>query len=490
MNIEDSQVLDSPLLPQLLGYVDGTWRAADSGRTLSVMNPLNGATLGHVPCMGQAETSSAIESAARAMAQPSSPEERSGWLEQVASLMEDHRDELGRIITHENGKPWAEGRSEADYAASFFRYYAGCLPELDARRLAARPRGHSWMIHARPAGVVALISPWNFPLAMMAKKFSAALATGCACVIRPSSKTPLSMIALFSLLERIGLPAGRANLVIGPADEISRVFCEHPTPRVISFTGSTAVGRQLLRAGAHRLKRFAIELGGNAPFIVFADADLDRAVDHLVANKFRGSGQTCVCTNRVYVQREILEPFTEKLVARVDQLRSGNGMQPGVDLGPLIDRRAHDKVLRHLQDALSKGAHLVSSRREFGPASADFGCFFPPVVLRGVTSEMDCVRGETFGPLVPIIEFQTEQEAVDWSNQTEFGLAAYVFTEDEDRADRVVAQLQFGHVGHNTGTGPTAEAPFGGMKQSGQGREGGLVGLHEFIEWQTVPRGK
>lgn len=287
-------------------------------------------------------------------------------------------------------------------------------------------------------------------------------------------------------MEQIGLPPGKANLLLGPAGEISGVLCEHESVRIISFTGSTGVGKKLMAATAPHLKRLALELGGNAPFIVFDDADVDQVVNNFMSNKFRGSGQTCVCANRLYVHSGIANAVAEKLAERANALKIGNGMEKGTEMGPLIDRNAFEKVQRHVNDAISKGAHRIAGS-EPDQLGADGGCFFPATVLRGVTAEMECVNDETFGPLAPIIEFKDEGEIVHAANRTEYGLAAYVFTADKDRAARVISQLTFGHVGHNTGSGPTAEAPFGGMKHSGFGREGGLEGLHDFIEYQTVP---
>lgn len=480
-------MMNSDLLKITNGFINGKWCGSDTSRTMPVKNPATGETIAIVPVMGREETTRAIECSARALATPASIAQRKEWLNHLADLITAHREELGRIITHEHGKPLREAQGEADYAASFFRYYAGAVDHVASKQLPDRPRNHSWTVHYRPAGVVALITPWNFPLAMLAKKFSAALAADCCSVIKPSSKTPLSMVALFSLMQQIGLPPGKANLVLGPAGEISDVLCEHPAVRVISFTGSTPVGRKLIASTAPHLKRLSLELGGNAPFIVFDDADQDRAVEHLLANKFRGAGQTCVCANRIYVQHGIAEVFTQKLAARVSAIKVGNGMDDGIDMGPLIDRNAFAKVRRHVDDAIAQGATRIAGSEPVEPENGG-GCFFPPTVLRGVTADMECVRDETFGPLAPVIEFTDEAEVVAAANSTEYGLAAYVFTASDERAERVIRQLSFGHVGHNTGSGPTAEAPFGGMKHSGFGREGGLEGLHDFLEAQTVPR--
>jgi succinate-semialdehyde dehydrogenase/glutarate-semialdehyde dehydrogenase len=476
-------MLESPLLHKIGGYIDGNWCAADSGKTMPVTNPATGETIAIVPVMGKSETVRAIESSSRILSTPATIQQRREWLSRLGDLVSQHAEELGRIITHEHGKPWKEAAGEAEYAASFFRYYAGQVEHLRPRKLSEQPRGLNWTVYSRPAGVAALITPWNFPLAMLAKKFSAALAADCGSVIKPSSKTPLSVIALFSLMEQIGLPPGKANLLLGPAGEISDVLCEHESVRVISFTGSTGVGKKLMAATAPHLKRLALELGGNAPYIVFDDADVELAVSNFMSNKFRGSGQTCVCANRLYVQSGIANAVAEDLARRANGLIVGNGMEEGTEMGPLIDRHAFDKVQRHVKDAISKGATRIAGQE---PADQE-GCFFSPTVLLGVTTEMECVNDETFGPLAPMIEFQDEEEVIQAANRTEYGLAAYVFTADKERAARVISQLTFGHVGHNTGSGPTAEAPFGGMKHSGFGREGGLEGLHDFVEYQTVP---
>ncbi len=476
-------MIESPLLEHVQGFINGDWAQAQSGQTLAVINPATGETLSKVPLMGHDETRLAVESAQSALAQPAPIEQRRQWLNQVADLHIEHKKELGRIITLENGKPWKEAQAEAEYAAGFYRYCATHIEKLKTRHLQEQPKNHTWTVHHRPAGVVGLITPWNFPLAMIAKKLSAALAADCPSVIKPAEKTPLSMVALFSLLDQVGLAAGKVNLVMGHADQIGRVLCEHPAVRTISFTGSTRVGRLLIAATAPHVKKLSLELGGNAPFVVFDDADLDRAAEHLIQNKFRGAGQTCVCTNRVYIQRSAAAAFIEKVAARVSGLKVGNGMEDGVDIGPLIDRGAVQRVATLVDDALTQGATRVAGKAW---SAADDGCFFPPTVLRGVTDEMPCTREEIFGPVLPVIEFEDEQDAVRRSNGTEYGLAAYVFTADPKRAERVAGMLQFGHVGLNTGAGPTPEAPFGGMKQSGFGREGGTEGLFEFTEPQAI----
>lgn len=481
-------MLDSPLLAQLGGYIGGRWRTSAAGKPFAVKNPATGERLAELPAMGAAETTEAIAAAQAALAEPAGLEQRRQWLQRIAEVLREHKAEIGRILTSEHGKPLPEAQGEVDYAAGFFAQAAKQIDALAPHRLEEQPRNCRWTVYYRPAGVVALITPWNFPIGMIAKKLCAAIAAGCPSVIKPSSKTPLTMLALFSLLDReLDLPPGWVNLVVGPAGPISDTLMQHPDVRVVSFTGSTEVGKQLIEASADQVKKLALELGGNAPYIVFEDADLDAAADNLIANKFRGGGQTCVCANRVYVQESVAEAFTAKLGERVAKLKVGDGLEAGTDIGPLIDRAGYDKVLRHLEDALAHGGEIACGKRPPAPKGEDWGCFFPPVVVKGVSHEMVCTREETFGPLVPLIPFRDEDEVVRMAGDTEFGLAAYVFTADRARAERIIPRLEFGHVGYNTGTGPAPEAPFGGMKQSGYGREGGLEGLFEFIEPQTVP---
>jgi succinate-semialdehyde dehydrogenase / glutarate-semialdehyde dehydrogenase len=399
--------------------------------------------------------------------------------------MTAHRDELGRIITLEQGKPLAEGVAEVDYATSFFAFFAEQLAALEPRAVPSQARSLEWTVVQRPAGVAGLISPWNFPLAMLAKKLAAAIGAGCAVVAKPSELTPLSAIALWTLVDRLKMPPGLMNLVVGEPAPIGKVLCQHPAIRVVSFTGSTEVGRVLIRESASYVKRLALELGGNAPFVVFDDADVHLAADALVANKFRAGGQTCVCTNRVYVHRQIAAAFVDALAERVGRLRVGDGMQPGTDIGPLINRAGFDKVDRHVRDAIAKGAKRIVGH-DPEPSKHDWRNFYPATLLTGINPEMELCQEETFGPVVAVSEFREEDAVVEACNSTIYGLAAYVFTNDAVRAERVIARLAFGHVGLNTGSGPAAHAPFGGMKQSGFGREGGLEGLLEFCEPQTI----
>ena len=483
-------MIESPLLEKLTGYIGGRWTDNEQGSTFDVYNPATGEVIAQVASMPESEVKAAVEAGKSALrlTNPYSIETRRKWLEDIRDALRENKEEVGRILCLEHGKPLNEAQGEVDYAAGFFDYCSKHIQALDAHTLPETPKDCSWTVHYRPVGVTALITPWNFPIGMIAKKLSAALAAGCPSVIKPASETPLTMIALFKLMDKyVDLPDGMVNLVMGKASVIGKVLCESPDVPMLSFTGSTEVGRKLVVDTADQIKKLALELGGNAPFIVFDDADLDAAADNLIANKFRGGGQTCVCANRVFVHEKVMDAFGKKLAERVNKMTVGDGIAGDVDIGPLINKAGFDKVRRHLEDALGKGASLVAGKQ---PGDLGDGhLFFPPTVVSGVTRDMCCYREETFGPLVPMASFQTEDEVIDAGNDTEFGLASYVFTADAERAQRVAAGLRFGHVGWNTGTGPTPEAPFGGMKASGTGREGGHEGLFEFVEAQTVPRG-
>lgn len=483
-------MIESPLLGKMTGYIGGRWTDNEHGNTFDVYNPATGKVIAKVASMSESEVKAAIDAGKSALqlTTPYSIETRRKWLEDIRDALRANKEEVGRILCLEHGKPLNEAQGEVDYAAGFFDYCSKHIQALDAHTLPEKPKDCTWTVHYRPIGVAGLITPWNFPIGMIAKKLSAALAAGCPSVIKPASETPLTMIALFKLIDKyVSLPDGMVNLVMGKASVIGKVLCESPDVPMLSFTGSTEVGRKLVVDTADHIKKLALELGGNAPFIVFEDADLDAAADNLIANKFRGSGQTCVCANRIFVHEKVIDTFGEKLAERVSKMTVGDGIAGDVDLGPLINKAGFDKVKRHLEDALSKGASLIAGKQ---PSDLGEGhLFFPPTVVSGVTPDMCCSREETFGPLVPMASFGSEEEVIEAGNDTEFGLASYVFTADAERAQRAAAGLRFGHVGWNTGTGPTPEAPFGGMKASGTGREGGLEGLFEFVEAQTIPRG-
>jgi len=479
-------MLESNLLKNHAAYIAGRWTGADSGKTFAVIDPATGEHLADMPDLGEAETTRAVEAAANAIADPIPLEQRRGWLSAIHSLLMDNRQEMARVITREQGKPLKESEVEVEYAAGFFSFYSTQLDHLQPHTLPQRPRNMRWTVYRRPAGVAGLITPWNFPLAMLAKKFAPAIAAGCGVVVKPAAQTPLTAVALWHLIERLGdVPPGLLNLVTGRPRPIAAVLCSHPAVRLISFTGSTEVGRVLIEQTAPYIKRLALELGGNAPYIVMDDADVNAAADALMANKFRCAGQTCVCANRIYVQRGIEKTFLSAISERVARLRVGNGMDPQTDIGPLIDRQAYEKVERHVRDAIEHGAkRLVGGDPR--PLTTDWGAFFPPTVLANANEQMLVSREETFGPVIAVETFDTEAEAIARANGTLYGLAAYLFTRNLNRAEAMIQKLQFGHVGLNTGTGPTPEAPFGGMKQSGFGREGGVEGLLEFCEYQTV----
>lgn len=482
-------MIESYLLKNIRGYIAGAWCDADAVETQAVTNPANGKTLTDIGMMGAAETARAIESAEHANQSRRDIQTRREWLEDIANALREEKRELGRVLCLEHGKPWQEAQGEVDYAASFFDYYAEIIDELEPTTLPGDVKGCRWTVHHRPVGVVGLITPWNFPIGMIAKKLAPALAADCPTVTKPANETPLTMIALCQLIdERLDLPPGMVNLVMGHSSAIGKALTDSPDVSMISFTGSTEVGKILVDQGKDQVKKMGLELGGNAPFVVTDDADLDAAVDNLVANKFRGGGQTCVCANRIYVQSNVYAQFSDKLVAKVKAMRVGDGMDDHVDMGPLINEQGFDKVRDHVVDALEHGATLEAGKHP-DELSSERNLFYPPTVIAGVTHAMRCSREETFGPLVPLISFDSDAEAVTAANDTEFGLASYVFCGDSARAQAIISQLHFGHCGWNTGTGPAAHAPFGGMKQSGIGREGGVDGLLEFTEAQTVPYG-
>lgn len=483
-------MIQSTLLERVQGYIGGQWVGTGSGGKFSVTNPATGETLAEVPALGAAETEEAITGASRALKlqEPVSLAERRRWLEGIRDALKAEREEIGRILCLEHGKPLKEAVGEVDYAAGFFNHCANTIEQLGPHTIPETPKDCTWTVHYRPIGVAGLITPWNFPIGMIAKKLSAALAGGCPSVIKPAEDTPLTMIAAFRAIhDRDVLPEGMINLVMGPPKPIGDTLCQNPDVTMISFTGSTGVGQHLMRECAGRVKKLALELGGNAPFIVFDDADIDDAITQLIGNKFRGGGQTCVCANRVFVQSGIADTFADRLAAKVEALKVGDGMQEGTDIGPLINQAGFDKVRRHVKDALAKGGTLKAGPHpDTLPESGSL--FYPPTLVTGVTSDMQCCDEETFGPFVPMATFDTEEDVLAAANDTDYGLASYLFTKDEARAQRMIPAMRFGHVGWNTGTGPAPEAPFGGMKLSGIGREGGLEGLFEFVEPQTVPR--
>ncbi|QPI11657.1 NADP-dependent succinate-semialdehyde dehydrogenase [Stutzerimonas stutzeri] len=475
--------LGQPELLRQTAYLNGEWREADSGARTEIFNPATGELIGVVPNMGRGETRRAIEAAQAA--QPAwralTAKERAARLRRWYELMLENQEDLARIMTAEQGKPLAEARGEVAYAASFLEWFAEEGKRLYGDVIPAHAGDKRILVQKEPVGVTAAITPWNFPSAMITRKAGPALAAGCAMVLKPAPQTPFSALALAALAERAGIPAGLFSVITADAAmsrEVGAELCEHPVVRKLSFTGSTAVGIKLMQQCAPTLKKLSLELGGNAPFIVFDDADLDAAVEGAMISKYRNAGQTCVCANRIYVQDGIYDAFVDKFSAAVARLKVGNGAEEGVTTGPLIDAAAVAKVQRHLQDALDKGATLLAG----GKPHASGGNFFEPTLVGGVTAEMAVAREETFGPLAPLFRFRDEAEVIRQANDTEFGLAAYFYARDLSRVFRVAEALEYGMVGINTGVISTEVAPFGGMKASGLGREGSKYGLDEYVE--------
>jgi len=461
-------------------YIDGQWVGADGGGMAAVTDPATGEIIAHVPDMGTAETARAIAAAKRAMGpwakRPAA--ERARILRRFHDLMLEERDALARLLTREQGKPLREAMGEIGYAASFLEWFAEEARRVYGEVIPGHAADKRIVVLRQPIGVVGAITPWNFPSAMITRKIAPALAAGCAVVLKPAPQTPLSALALAVLAHEAGLPPGLFNVVTGDALAIGGELTGNNDVRKISFTGSTAVGRTLMRQSADGVKKMSLELGGNAPFIVFDDANLDAAVEGAIQSKFRNSGQTCVCTNRFYAQAGIHDRFVEALARRTAALQLGSGMDDGTDLGPLIDAAAVAKVQAHVDDALAKGGTVVTG----GHPGAQGGTYFEPTVIAGVTGDMLVTREETFGPLAGVMRFQTEEEVVALANDSEFGLAAYVYTNDLSRTWRVTEALETGMVGINTGLISTEVAPFGGVKQSGLGREGSSHGIEDYVE--------
>ncbi|OYU37880.1 MAG: succinate-semialdehyde dehydrogenase (NADP(+)) [Pseudorhodobacter sp. PARRP1] len=475
--------LSDPTLLREAALVGADWVPAN-GAGIAVTNPATGATIGYVPNLGAAETKAAI--AAAAVAQKDwaarTAKDRSTILRRWFDLMMANKDDLGAILTAEQGKPLIEAVGEIGYGASFIEWFAEEARRVYGDMIPGHAPDKRIMVLKQPIGVVAAITPWNFPNAMITRKAGPALAAGCAMVLKPASQTPFSAIALAVLAERAGLPAGLFSVITGSARAIGAEMTANPVVRKLTFTGSTEVGAALYQQCAPTVKKLALELGGNAPFIVFDDADLDAAVQGLLIAKFRNNGQTCVCANRIYVQEGVYEAFAAKVAAAVAKLKTGNGMDTGVTLGPLIDANALAKVEEHVADALSKGARLLQG----GKPHALGGTFYQATVLADVTRDMAVAREETFGPLAPLFRFMDEADVIAQANDTEFGLASYFYAENLARVFRVAEALEYGMVGVNTGLISTAEAPFGGVKSSGLGREGSKYGIEEFVEIKYV----
>ena len=470
---------DSSLLKQLC-YINGQWIAADSGHTINVTNPATGDVIGTIPKMGTHETHLAINAANDAWPawRAKTAKERAVILRRWFDLMMENQEDLAVIMTAEQGKPLAESRGEIAYAASFIEWFAEEGKRIYGDTIPAHARDKRIIVIKEPIGVCAAITPWNFPAAMITRKAGPALAAGCVMVVKPATATPYSALALAELGERAGLPAGVFSVITGSSAEIGTEMTSNPIIRKLTFTGSTEVGKQLTAQCAGTMKKVSMELGGNAPFIVFDDADLDAAVDGAIASKYRNAGQTCVCTNRLLVQEGVYDLFAEKLATAVAKMLVGNGLDVDVQQGPLIDEASVLKVEEHINDAVNKGARIALG----GKRHALGGTFFQPTILCDVTPQMLVAREETFGPVAPLFKFSTDEEAIQMANDTEFGLASYFYTRDIGRVWRVAEALEYGMVGINTGLISTEIAPFVGVKESGIGREGSKYGIEEFVE--------
>jgi succinate-semialdehyde dehydrogenase/glutarate-semialdehyde dehydrogenase len=471
--------LKDPSLFRQSAFVAGQWCDSDDGRTISVTNPVDGAELGTVPRMGASETARAISAANSSWTawRETPAKERSRFLRQWQELMIENIDDLAAIMTVEQGKPLAEARGEVLYAASYFEWFAEEAKRVYGDTIPAPSKDQRIVVTKEPIGVCAAITPWNFPAAMITRKVGPALAAGCPIVVKPASQTPYSALALAVLAERAGVPPGVFSVITGSATEIGAEMTRNPTVRKLTFTGSTEVGRILMQQSAETIKKVSMELGGNAPFIVFDDADLDAAVEGAIASKYRNTGQTCVCTNRFYVHDKVYDAFAAKLVGAVSRLKVGNGLEQGVTQGPLIDDNAVLKVEEHIADAQALGGAILCGGRRHRLG----GRFFEPTVIANVTAEMKVSRDETFGPLAPLFRFSTESEVLSAANDTEFGLASYFYTRDIGRVFRVSEALEYGMVGVNTGLISNEMAPFGGVKQSGVGREGSKYGIDDYL---------
>ena len=476
--------LKDPQLLRELCFIDGAWTAADGGGTLSVHNPATGKPLGHIPKMGGAECRRAISAASAALPAwaARTAKERASILRRWFDLMLEHQEDLAMLMTAEQGKPLAESKGEILYAASFIEWFAEEGKRLYGDVIPGHQADKRILVLRQPVGVVAAITPWNFPAAMITRKAGPALAAGCTMVCKPATQTPYSALALAELSHRAGVPKGVFNVITGSAAAIGEEMTSNPAVRKLTFTGSTEIGKKLMAQCAGTVKKISLELGGNAPFIVFDDADLDAAVQGAIASKYRNTGQTCVCANRLLVQAGVYDAFAKKLYDAVGKLRVGDGLAGVTDQGPLIDDKAVAKIEEHIADAVAKGAtvKLGGKRHALG------GTFFEPTILTQVTPHMLVAREETFGPVAPLFKFQTEAEAIAMANDTEFGLAAYLYTRDLARSWRVSEAIEYGIVGLNTGIISTEVAPFGGVKESGIGREGSKYGILDYTEMKYV----
>jgi len=469
--------------------ISGEWVDAESGDRFDVTNPATGEVVGSVPNASAADVQAAIDAAADALDgwKSLAPIERARVLRRSADLIRERKEEIAAVMTAEQGKPLAEATGEVEYAASFLEWFAGEAERVYGQVVPALNPANRVLVLRQPVGVVAAITPWNFPAAMMTRKLGPAMAAGCTSVVKPASATPLTAALVLRAIEDAGAPPGVVNLVASRSSGMvaETIFADRRV-RKISFTGSTEVGKELIRLSAGQVKRLSLELGGHAPYLIFDDADLDEAVEGLIASKFRNAGQTCVCANRTYVQSGIYDDFLARVAEKVARMVVGPGDQPGVTIGPLIDERGVDKAEQHVQDAIERGARLVTGGERLTDGEYARGSFFAPTVLEGVTPEMLICSEETFGPVAGISRFETEEEAIELANDTVYGLCAYFHTRDYARLLRVAEKLEYGIVGANAGIISAANVPFGGVKESGYGREGGSVGIDEYLDVKYV----
>jgi len=486
VDISSLKLKDAKLFHQQV-YINGQWVNADGGKTIDVNNPATGEILGTVPNVGGAETKRAIEAAHAAWeGWRSTPAgERSRLLRKWAALQTEHLDDLCRILTTEQGKPLSQAKAEIESGIGYVEWMAEEGRRVYGDIIPANNKSMRFLTYKQPVGVCVMITPWNFPSSMITRKTGPALAAGCTVVLKPSEMTPFSALALAELAERAGIPKGVLNIITGDAQPIGKEMTESPIVRKLSFTGSTAIGKLLMAQCAPTVKKVSLELGGNAPFIVFDDADIEAAVPAAIASKFRNAGQTCVCANRIFVQEGIYEKFAEKFTAAVKAMKVGSGLEEGIDQGPMINIKGLEKVEQHLQDATGKGAKLTTG----GKRHALGGLFFEPTVLTGATPQMKFFHEETFGPLAPLFKFKTEEEVIKMANDTEYGLASFVFTKDAGRIWRVSEALEYGMVGVNSVGIVAPQAPFGGWKQSGTGTEGSKYGIDDYLEIKLVALG-
>ncbi|WP_148359102.1 NAD-dependent succinate-semialdehyde dehydrogenase [Peribacillus simplex] len=471
-----------------LNFINGEWTGVELG-SFDVINPATGKVIANVPKSGKKETDEAVEAAHTAYQSWSklASTERSQYIRKVAEIMHANKEELAKIMTLEMGKPLAESRGEVIYAASFLEWYAEEARRVYGRTIPGKSANNRIQVVRQPVGVVAAITPWNFPAAMITRKLGPALAAGCTIVIKPAESTPLTAMKLMEYCEEAGIPNGVVNLLTGNPGEIGEAFMSNPKVRKVTFTGSTAVGKQLIRQSADTVKNISLELGGHAPLIIFEDADIEKAVQGAIASKFRNAGQTCICVNRIYVQSSVYDKFITAFKEAVSRLKVGNGLNDGVDIGPMINKAGYEKVEKHVQDAVSKGAEVVIGGR--GEIINENVCYYQPTILKDVSADMVVMNEETFGPVVPIQRFETDEEVIEYANNSPYGLAAYFYTENVTRGTKIMESLDFGIVGWNDALPSTAQAPFGGMKESGIGREGGIEGIEPYLETKYVSLG-